>query len=142
MARNDEKRLIMTNLSITEAAKILGVTRQGAYVAMRNGRILATKCPNTKKWLITTKDVEAYKQSKYSRDLSRYNGELIFDKSKGLYSVQETAQMLDIPAQKIYYALRLDYLKSHRRGAAWVVHIDDIRSYGERYLTKGEKEVM
>ena len=46
----------MTNsniLSITKAAQILGVTRQAAYIAMKNGRIPATKCPNTKKWLVT-----------------------------------------------------------------------------------------
>ena len=88
-------------VSITEAAEILGVTRQAAYIAMKNGKLLATKCPNTKKWLITVDDVEAYKQNKYSRDLSRYNGELIFDKSKGLHSVSEAAQILDVPAQKL-----------------------------------------
>lgn len=129
-------------VSITEAAEILGVTRQAAYIAMKNGKLLATKCPNTKKWLITVDDVEAYKQNKYSRTLSRHNGEIIFDKSKGLYSVSEAAQILDVPAQKLYYAVRLGYLKSHRRGAAWVVHIDDVRDYEASYLTRKEKKAI
>ena len=129
-------------VSITEAAKILGITKQAAYVAMRNGRIPATKCLHTKKWLITVEAIKVYKQNKYSRALSRYNGEIIFDKSKGLYSVREVAQILDVPTQKIYYALRLGHLKSYRRGAAWVVHIDNIRAYEASYLMKEEKEAI
>lgn len=135
----------MTNsniLSITKAAQVLGVTRQAAYIAMKNGRIPATKCPNTKKWLVTVEDVLSYKQNKYSRDLSKHNGELIFDKSKGFHSVGEAAKVLGVPAQKIYYAVRLGLLKSHRRGAAWVIHIDDVRAYEENYLARKAKEAI
>jgi hypothetical protein len=77
---------------------------------MKNGGIPATKCPNTKKWLATVEDVKSYKQNKYSRDLSKHNGELIFDKSKGFHSVGEAAKVLGVPAQKIYYAVRLGCL--------------------------------
>ena len=129
-------------VSIAEAAEILGVTKQAAYVAIKNGRIPATKCTDTKKWVITVDDVEAYKQSKYSRALSRHNGEIIFNKSKGLYSVREAAQILDVPTQKLYYAVRLGYLKSHKGGASWVVHIDDIRAYEASYLTRKEKKAI
>lgn len=129
-------------ISVTKAAKILGVTRQAAYIAMKKGRIPAIRCADTKKWLITVEHVQAYQKSKYSRENSTYKGELIFDKSKGLYSVSEAAKVLDVPVQKVYYAMRSGHLKSHRKGANWVINIDDIQAYEERYLAIKEKEAI
>ena len=50
--------------------------------------------------------------------------------------VNQVAQMLNVPAQKIYYATRVGLLKASRRGAAWVIHMDDIKGYQENYLSK------
>jgi hypothetical protein len=44
--------------------------------------------------------------------------------------------MLNVPAQKIYYATRVGLLKASRKGAAWVIHTNDIKSYQESYLSK------
>jgi len=44
--------------------------------------------------------------------------------------------MLNVPAQKIYYATRVGMLNAVRKGAAWVIHIDDIQEYREKHLTK------
>ena len=44
--------------------------------------------------------------------------------------------MLKVPAQKIYYATRIGMLKASRKGAAWVIHIDDVNEYKEKYLSK------
>ena len=44
--------------------------------------------------------------------------------------------MLNVPAQKIYYATRVGHLKAHRKGAAWVMHMDDVKTYQENYLNK------
>ena len=65
-----------------------------------------------------------------------YNGELLFDNQKGYYSVNQVAKMLNVPAQKIYYATRVGLLKAHRKGAAWVIHIDDVKAYRDNYLDK------
>ena len=134
----------MTNskaIGITEAAKILGVTRQAVYVAVMKKRISAKKS-NAKNWVTTLEELENYKKNKYSRAKSKYNGELIFDKEKGFYSIQETAKLLRLPAQKLYYATRSGALKSHRKGSAWVVHIDDIRDYEKTYLTREQKKAI
>ena len=44
--------------------------------------------------------------------------------------------MLGVPPQKIYYATRIGLLKAVRKGAAWVIHNDDVRNYQENYLNK------
>ena len=65
-----------------------------------------------------------------------FGGELLFDNNKGFYSVNQVAQMLGVPAQKIYYATRVGLMKATRKGAAWVIHTNEVKSYQENYLNK------
>lgn len=125
-----EKKVV----SITEAARINNVTRQAIYVAIKLKKLKARK--ETNRWTIHLEDLEEYRQNKYSRAKSTFAGELLFDNGKGYYSVNQAAEILGVPAQKIYYATRTGYLKAHRKGAAWVIHEDDIKSYKESYLDK------
>lgn len=119
-------------VSITEAAKINKVTRQAIYVAIKMNKLKAKK--ETTRWTIQLDDLEIYRQQKYSRSKSTFNGELLFDNTKGFYSVNQVADMLKVPNQKIYYATRVGHLKAHRRGAAWVVHANDVKQYQEEHL--------
>lgn len=121
-------------VSITEAAKINDVTRQAIYVAIKLNKLKATK--DATRWEIALDDLEEYRKNKYSRKKSVYNGELLFDNGKGYFSVNQVASMLKVPAQKIYYATRIGMLKAHRKGAAWVVHTDDVKEYREKHLSK------
>lgn len=130
MSQNNEKKVV----SITEAAKLNNVTRQAIYVAIKLNKLKATK--ETTRWTISLDDLEAYRKQKYSRTKSFYNGELLFDNSKGFYSVNQVARLLNVPAQKIYYATRIGLLKAHRKGAAWVIHNDDVKEYKEKYVQK------
>lgn len=127
---SEEKKVV----SITEAAKLNKVTRQAIYVAIKLNKLKATK--ETTRWTISLKDLEEYKNQKYSRSKSIFNGELIFDNSRGFFSINQVAKMLSVPAQKIYYATRIGLLKAHRKGAAWVIHADDMKEYQEKYLQK------
>jgi excisionase family DNA binding protein len=121
-------------VSITEAARLNKVTRQAIYVAIKLNKLKAKK--ETTRWTIHLDDLEAYRKQKYSRTKSMFNGELLFDNTKGYFSVNQVARMLSVPAQKIYYATRIGLLKAHRKGAAWVVHTDDVNAYREEYLSK------
>src|SRR5262249_25087325 len=114
-------------VSISEAAEINDVTRQAIYVAIKLNKLKAKK--ESTRWTIHLDDLEAYRKQKYSRSKSTYNGELLFDHSKGYYSINQVAQMLKVPNQKIYYATRAGHLKASRRGAAWIVHIEDAKQY-------------
>lgn len=121
-------------VSITEAAKINNVTRQAIYVAIKQKKLKAHK--DATRWLIHLEDLEEYRKNKYSRAKSMYDGELLFDNKAGYYSVKQVAKMLGVPAQKIYYATRIGLLKASRKGAAWVIHIDDVKEYQESYLSR------
>ncbi|MGH2611695.1 MAG: helix-turn-helix domain-containing protein [Rhabdochlamydiaceae bacterium] len=121
-------------VSITEAARINNVTRQAIYVAIKQRKLKAHK--DSTRWTIDLSDLEEYRKHKYSRTKSMFGGELLFDNVKGYYSVNQVAELLGVPAQKIYYATRVGLLKAIRKGAAWVIHTNDLKSYQENYLTK------
>lgn len=125
-------------VSITEAARINNVTRQAIYVAIKQRKLKATK--DSTRWTIHLDDLEEYRNNKYSRTKSTFEGELLFDNHKGYYSVNQVAKILNVPAQKVYYATRIGHLKAHRKGAAWVVHVDDIETYKQGYLHKKTNE--
>jgi len=126
-------------VSITEAAKINNVTRQAIYVAIKQKKLKATK--DATRWVIDLEDLDNYRKQKYSRTKSVFNGELLFDNNKGFYSINQVAKMLGVPAQKIYYATRVGLMKAHRKGAAWVVHITDVKLYQDNYLGKRTQNI-
>lgn len=126
-------------VSITEAAKINNVTRQAIYVAIKQRKLKAHK--DSTRWTIELTDLEDYRRQKYSRAKSKFNGELLFDNEKGFYSVNQVAKALGVPAQKIYYATRIGMLKATRRGAAWVIHTEDMKEYQEKFLSRATSSV-
>ena len=136
MTENREKEALAAKkfVSLSEAAKINNVTRQAIYVAIKQKKLRAYKNPT--RWVIAIEDLEDYTKLKYSRTKSMHNGELIFDHNKGFYSIQQASKMLNVPYQKIYYATRIGLLKASRKGAAWVVHVDDLNEYQENYLNR------
>lgn len=127
--QNEQEKVV----SITEAAKINNVTRQAIYVAIKQNKLRATK---KTRWEIDLADLENYQKNKYSRTKSIFQGELLFDNTKGYHSINQVAKMLNVPAQKIYYATRVGLMKAVRKGAAWVIHSDDVREYQNTYLDK------
>lgn len=134
MIKNKEDKKVV---SITEAAKLNKVTRQAIYVAIKLNKLKAKK--ETTRWTIHLDDLDAYRKQKYSRSKSMFQGELVFDNTKGFFSVNQVAKILSVPAQKIYYATRVGLLKAQRKGAAWVIHTDDLKQYRETYLGKKNK---
>ncbi|MCX6988742.1 MAG: helix-turn-helix domain-containing protein [Chlamydiae bacterium] len=134
-AQEAEKKVV----SITEAARINNVTRQAIYVAIKQKKLKAYK--DTTRWTIDLEDLENYRKQKYSRTKSMFEGELLFDNKNGFFSINQVAKMLNVPAQKIYYATRVGLLKATRKGAAWVVHTNEIQGYQENYLSKKSEKV-
>lgn len=120
--------------SITEAAKMNNVTRQAIYVAIKLKKLRATK--ESTRWVIELKDLEEYKKNKYSRTKSMFEGKPLFDNKNGFYSINQVAKLLNVPAQKIYYATRVGLLKAIRKGAAWVISVEDVELYKTGYLNR------
>lgn len=121
-------------VSITEAAKLHKVTRQAIYVAIKLNKLKARK--EATRWEIHLDDLAEYRKQKYSRARSTFNGELVFDTTRGHYSVNQVAKMLNVPPQKIYYATRSGKLQALRKGAAWVIDQNNVNEYKEKFLQK------
>lgn len=124
-------------VSITEAARINKVSRQAIYIAIKLNKLKAHK--ESTRWTINLDDLETYRRQKYSRTKSMFDGKLLFDNNEGYFSVNQVARMLKVPAQKIYYATRIGYLKAIRKGAAWVIHEEDVKEYRKNFVAKKNK---
>ena len=123
----------MITLSISEAARITCVTRQAIHMAIRNGQLKATK---NKTWIIKAKDLKEYQEKKYSRSKTKIDGELLYDDSKGNYSVTQASVLMNSTVSHIYYAIYKGYLKASRKKYAWVIHIDDLKQYAAKFKNK------
>lgn len=114
-------------LTVSQSAKKHGVTRQAIFFAIKMKRLNAKKENNT--WLISESDLKDYIDHRYSRSKSRKEGQLIFDKSKGYYSITEVAKMLGKNTNHIYYLVRVGKLNSHRQGNAIVIQDIELHRY-------------
>lgn len=141
MSKNNNQTETKSKLvTITEAAMLNKVTRQAIYVAIKLNKLKASK--ETTRWTIHLDDLESYRDQKYSRTKSMFDGQLLFDNDKGYHSINQVANTLNVPAQKIYYATRIGQLKAQRKGAAWVIHNDDLKEYAEKFVeTKAKRKV-
>jgi excisionase family DNA binding protein len=125
-------------LTISEAAELYDVTRQAIYVAIKLKKLKAKK--DTSRWTIQLSDLEEYRRERYSRMKSTYEGEPLYNNEQGFFSIHQTAKILNVPAQKIYYATRTGMLRGTRKRAAWVIHADDIVAYQQKYLVQKDPE--
>lgn len=121
-------------VTVSEAARIKKVTRQAIYLAIREKKLKAYRHGDT--WKVFLLDLVEYDRQRYSRVKSVFEGELKFDASKGLISIERASQMAGVPRQKLYYAIRTGLLKATRKGSAYVVQVDDLLEYQDAHLKK------
>lgn len=126
-------------LTISQAAKANGVTRQAIYFAIKMKRLNAKQ--ENEIWLISERDLKEYSKTKYTRSKSRKNGELIFDKSKGFYSIYEAAKFLNKNTNHIYYLVRVGKLKTHRQGTAIVIKDTELYKYAEYLKHRSQRDL-
>lgn len=125
--------------TVSQCAKKNGVTRQAIFFAIKMKRLNASQESGT--WLISDSALKEYSQSKYSRSKSRKEGELIFDKNKGYYSISDAAKLLGKNTNHIYYLVRMGKLKIHRQGSAIVIQDIELQKYVEFLNSKCEKKL-
>ena len=119
-------------VSLGEAARMHGVSRQALHVAIGSKRLKATKDPKSGRLKIAVADLDEYRRSKYSREFFKRDGKLVFDKEKGLYSVAQAAELIGVKSWDIYYSIRKGDLKFSKNRAAYVLYIDDIKAYQKK----------
>jgi excisionase family DNA binding protein len=112
--------------TVSQAAALLAVSRQAVYVNVKKKRIVAFFVKY--KWYITHENLMFWKKNRFNHHLRKHEGELIFD-GKTTFSVSQTAEMLNVNNQRIYYFLRQGYLKCYLHGATKVIKREDIDKY-------------
>lgn len=117
-------------LTVREVAEMNLVTCQSVYNLITKGRLKAIK--KNGGWRINPKDVEEFSKYKYSHQNRVINGQKVFDKAKGLYSIPEAAKAFGYKVQRLYYLQRMGVLPAKRVGAAWVVKEEDVKKLRKR----------
>jgi excisionase family DNA binding protein len=127
--KTESKEFTEPLLTMSQAARKNGITRQAIFFAIKMKRLDAKKENGT--WLISESALKEYSEKKYCRSKSRKEGELIFDKQKGFYSITEAAKILNKNVNHIYYLVRMGKLKTHRQGSAIVIEDKELHNYVE-----------
>ena len=111
------------DLTIGEASRIVGVSKQAVYLAIKYGKLKAYK--RGYQWFIKLADLDLYQKEKYSRKNSKKaNGELLHDNAKGEYSVTQLAKIAECSPMRIYYLIRNGFLKEFRYRTAHIVLVE------------------
>ncbi len=126
-------------MTISEAARRNRVSRQAIYFAIKMKRLEAVQEGGA--WLVSTEQLKKYIKTKYCRSKSRVEGELIFDKNKGYYSISEVAKILRRSLNQVYYLVRLGKIKTHRQGGNIVIKESDLESFIESTKKKSRKSI-
>lgn len=123
-------------LSISDAARVSGITRQAVYVAIKNGKLKAVQGED-RRWLVSSFDLAIYEASKYDRLKSKDpEGNFFYCPAEGRYSIRMVAEKLNIPIQKVYYLVRIGRLKVTRVHNRTVILEEQIRECHDLYRMK------
>lgn len=121
--KNEEKEM----MSISDVCKIHHITRQAIFVAIKNKRLKAKKTGG--QWRLEYDELEKYLATKYDRMHSKYDGELLYNPKIGEISVKQATNLLGLGKHQIYHAIRTYRLPHTRKGAAYILKIDDVKNY-------------
>lgn len=114
-------------ISMAEAAKRYGVSKQAIYISVAAGKLKAEKIEG--RWHINPVDLDAYWKTRYSRLKSKdVFGGLIYNPSEGRYSPNMLAKALGLATQKVYYALRHRGLSYEKHLHQYVIQVSDLEA--------------
>lgn len=134
--------------TLRKAAKMCNVTKQALYVAFRKHKLKVIM--KNKRIFVTQKDLDDYRINKYNSDFRKRDGELVFDLSKGHFSIHQALKGLgeevpthSITKQRLYYLLRTGQVAGFRKGKAWIIMKDALNELleKEKALIKEAKKV-
>jgi len=112
------------DLTITEVAKQLQITRQAVYVAIMKHKMVAYK--SGAKWMIKPECLKQYRENRFSRTMSlRDDGTFVYRPEMNEFSPSQVADKLKVPVNRIYHLIRMNRLKHYRHRSAYVVEVKD-----------------
>ena len=121
---NEEK------LTLREAAEKYRIGYAAVYMAILNERIKGFKVG--KRWHVYDKDMLDYQATKYSRDFTKINGDLVYDPQKKEMSVKQCAKLFGVNPSVVYNRIKRQKLICVKKGGALVLRYEDCLSvFGE-----------
>lgn len=154
-----DRELEESTLTMPEMAKELGITRSNVYSILKGKRnqgkfeivTVADKKRITKesfeKWYagqdryikVSDRPAEEQKKIEWKKKVKK-KPRLIVDPEKSLYSVQETAVLLDITVKEVYEQIRCGNLEVMRLGNKFRIRRDDINWWLVQHKQELESE--
>ncbi len=125
-------------MNTKEASNHLQIGKAALLSAIKKNRLLAVK--EGGRWTFNVNDLDEYKRNKFDRKYSLVNGEPLFDKTKGEYSITEAAKLLPCPVQHLYYACRINRIRTTKKKCAWIIKDEDIIEY-RKVMVIGKKKI-
>lgn len=134
--------------TLAAAGKFLKICRQGVYIAVKLGRLKATRVGRT--WHFEKADLIKYLEDKYDRKKKIFHGEPIIDHSKGEYTVMDIVLLFNsrikrktasgkekyYDRQWLYHKMRSKQLPFTRRGILYIIKIQDAQLLYEQEIEK------
>jgi len=111
-------------MTVNQVGDQLAISNQAVYLALRKNRMNGIKLRGH--WAIPKTEVENYVDTLYSRDFSKKNGKLIFDKENGRFSVSHASKYLNVPIHRIYYFIYQGLIPYKRVKCSYVIHKKDL----------------
>lgn len=113
--------------TVKQVCTLLGLTRQGIYLAIRNKRLKSRKVFG--RYIVIGIDLLSYVKNKYSRALSHRDGKLLFP--AGTYSCGDLASVLQCPTHVLYYLVYRQKIPFQRKGSSYIFNKKDIPIFKE-----------
>lgn len=128
----------MKYITIAEAAESLEVSVQAVYQAIRRrnlkAKIKGRRMFTSYEWLREYMEHWASKQ-----EHSRFNGEKVFNKDKGEYSVVMVAQELGVKTQLIHDMCKEGKIKTYRKSTFLIISKEELERVKESILSRHQK---
>ena len=120
----------MKQYTVTEAAKLLGVTIQAVYQAIRRKALQAKKRDGV---LYTTDDwIGHYLQNLHSKQLHAcYNGAKTFSEKNGEYSAKYVAKKFGMTEFQVYFNIRQGKIRAYKKGMYWIIPIEEMENVAQ-----------
>lgn len=116
-------------MSVNQLSKKIKRTTQGIYLAIRSGRLRATKDDNYH-WFITPRDAINYYKNVYDRRHSHdEEGNKIYDPANNTYSIAQLSKLTGVSKQRMYYLIRREAIPFEKKHSQYVLKIDSIKNF-------------
>jgi len=123
----------MESMKIMDACRFLGISRAAVYIAVKKGRLKAEKKDG--RYSFYLKDLEAYKETKYTRKFMKdKDGNFLY--SDQFLSITESAILLGLPEQRIYYLTRTNRIPHNKYGCHAIISKKALEDYRKNFLDK------